>query len=147
MLFVATTVFLYYTVWTLLMVRPHFYGLQLCSYIAALCRSRSSFARSFSTSSLGHSHTRHPHPVRMYRCRNVYECGHDSKQPKTSGESGGSREEKGMIGFDLAHVERWHYVSCPESVILRNNQAVAASLFMAVVEHRPSIYAEVPSPD
>lgn len=96
MLVVATTVFLYYTTWTLLMVRPvkesnsH---LRLLLYNPlprlqerllmplplAIRRPRPSPPRLLSAPRLGYSHTSHPHPSRFGGSWELFECDHDTE--------------------------------------------------------------------
>lgn len=96
MLIVATTVFLYYTTWTLLMVRPMEDSnryLYLLLYIPlpslhkrlliplplALRRPRAPPPRLLSAPRLGYSHTSHSHPSRFGSCRELFERGHDTE--------------------------------------------------------------------
>lgn len=96
MLVVATTVFLYYTTWTLLMVRPTKHLTTICAFLlyitlllphkrvliplpSALRRSRSPPPRLLSAPRLGHPHTSHSHPSRIGSRRELFERGHDTE--------------------------------------------------------------------
>ena len=86
MLVAASVVFLYYTIWTLLMVidsLPSSSGLlsQLTSvHVPALCRLRPPPPKLLPPACLGHPHPRHPRPPRLRRRWFIPVCGHDSQQ-------------------------------------------------------------------
>ena len=101
MLVTASVVFLYYTIWTLLMVRRHVLcdlDRMLTPYVA-ICRRRPSSPERIPPSSLGHSNSRHPHPPGLSCCRFIPGHGYDSEQQKESSQSEGSWEEEGIIGL------------------------------------------------
>ncbi len=89
MLIVATVVFLYYTVWTLLMVRraPSPY---VSNAPIAICRRRPPSARALSSARLGHQDSGHPHSPGRRRGWLVLVAGHDTEQPQegSEGEAG-----------------------------------------------------------
>jgi hypothetical protein len=87
MLVAASVVFLYYSIWTLLMV----YTIPLPALLsetnaqcAALCRLGPSSPEHLPSSSLGYPHPRHPYPLGLSRCGILLERGHDSKQQEES---------------------------------------------------------------
>lgn len=100
MLGAATAVFLYYTVWTLLMVRQIPDG-HLSLPVTEVCTAIRRFGSPTSTdlppTSLGHSHTCHLDPPWVGRRRLVSQHCHDSEQPKESRQGQGCREEEGLI--------------------------------------------------
>lgn len=84
MLIVATTVFLYYTTWTLLMViLLHFLPPKFIPFtnnlLIALRRPRPPLTLLLSPTRLGHPHPRHPHPPRLRRRRQFLKRGHDQE--------------------------------------------------------------------
>ena len=99
MLILATTVFIYYTIWTLLLVRG---PSKLCltyhhrlNPIAALRGRFSPDSIPFPASSLGHSHPRHSGAIGLRRDWQFLERGHDPEQPPES--SQGEREERPIV--------------------------------------------------
>ena len=87
MLVAASVVFLYYSIWTLLMVCkipcPVLLPETNAQY-AALRRLGPSSPERLPSSSLGYSHPRHPYPLGLGRCGILLERGHDSKQQEES---------------------------------------------------------------
>lgn len=99
MLVAATTIFLYYTLWTLLMVRY-----LTCSSVdlvtdpaAAIRGRRSSSSKPLPSTRLGHSNPSHPHSSRVGSGRNILGHGDDQEQQKEGCKSpSGCSEEDEM---------------------------------------------------
>jgi hypothetical protein len=94
MLVAATVVFLYYTIWTLIMVSESIHCSVFClltTSISAFRRRWSSTPKLLSSTSLGYSNPRHPHPLGFGCCWFVLERCNDQKQSKEGG--------KGKIGW------------------------------------------------
>lgn len=81
MLVAASVVFLYYTVWTLLMVRKHFNASRqdetLTQQTVALRRLEPPPSEHLPTSSLGYPNPCYPHPPWLSCRRFIPERGHD----------------------------------------------------------------------
>lgn len=81
MLVAASVVFLYYTIWTLLMVRGHIFSTDLCWKLTtgflALRRFGSSSPKHLPSASLGYSHPRHSYSPGIGRSGLIFECGYD----------------------------------------------------------------------
>ena len=118
MLIVATTVFLYYTVWTLLMVTTIyviFGSVQLTQ--PALRRPWPPLTRLVSSSSLGDPHTCHPDTARFCYCWILLERGDDQKQSQEDSQGEDSWKEEGLSGS-------WSLLASAQDVILPWRQSI-----------------------
>lgn len=105
MLVAATVVFLYYSVWTLLMVRypsaspspPPSALTAVFLPLPALCRLGPPPPKLLPPTRLGNPHPRHPHPRRFRRRRVVPQRRHDPQQQEEGrqGQGGGQEEVNG----------------------------------------------------
>ncbi|KAM3068786.1 Dolichol phosphate-mannose biosynthesis regulatory protein [Clarireedia jacksonii] len=102
MLVAASVVFLYYTIWTLLMVRT---GLTSSAsnheaniLDLAICRLGSCPTEPVPSTSLGNQNSRYPHTIGLCCCGIVFERGNDSKQQEAGCEGQSCYEEKGVEG-------------------------------------------------
>lgn len=104
MLILASTVFAYYTVWTLLMVR-NFKSFPQPTYkpsnkiTPALRRRLPPNPVPLPTPRLGHPHPRHPPAARRRRGRKFPQRSHGTKQSQESGQSGQSGTAKGAVSW------------------------------------------------
>ena len=100
MLIAASIVFLYYTIWTLLMVQLFYSSSKLPLHAnkcpSALCRLRPPAPKCLPPSRLGYSHSRHSNPPGFSHRRILLECGYDPKQSKTSSQGKGRWEEESI---------------------------------------------------
>ena len=102
MLVAASVVFLYYSIWTLLMVcripspvlLPETYA-----HCPALRRLGPSSPERLPSARLGYPYSRHPYPLGLSRCGIFLERCHDSKQQEESSKSEGGRKEEGLRPF------------------------------------------------
>lgn len=96
MLTVATVVFAYYTIWTLMMVCASFCSLLIsrkhAKDVVAIRRRRSSSPSALPTTRLGYPHPSHPHPAGLSSRRLVLVRGHDQEQQKEGAQSEAGEE-------------------------------------------------------
>src|SRR6266480_2140573 len=114
MLIVATAVFVYYTIWTLLMVRLLIVllGIEKRFLIShtALCRRRSSPTFPLPATRMGNPYPSHPHPHGHSRRRVIPLVCHDSKQQKEGIEGETATKSQIRLRVDIAGrrgAERW----------------------------------------
>jgi hypothetical protein len=103
MLVAASVVFLYYSIWTLLMVRVAngrntVLRVMLTLAHAALRRLGPSTAKLLPPARLGCPYTCHPRPAGLCRCGYLPEHCHDPKQQEEGCQGQGGREEEGLGG-------------------------------------------------
>jgi len=100
MLIAATTIFTYYTIWTLLMVCAfRLYEFYVClHYPSALCRRGPPSAESLPSSRLGHPHPRHSHSTGLNCGGLILGHGHDQKQQEEGGKGASGCGEEVEIG-------------------------------------------------
>src|SRR3954465_15173024 len=101
MLVAASVVFLYYSIWTLLMVRTTSAISRLCQMLTsqstALRRLRSPSTEHLPSSSVGYPHPSYPYSLSLRGGRLVSQRGYDSKQQEESSQGKGSWKEEGVM--------------------------------------------------
>jgi hypothetical protein len=109
MLVAASVVFLYYTIWTLLMVRIVFFSSasnhEANDMDLAICRLGSCPTESIPSASLGNQDSRYSHTVGFCCGGIVFKCGYDSKQQEAGCEGQSRHEEEGLGGWDTGAFE------------------------------------------
>jgi hypothetical protein len=100
MLVAASVVFLYYSIWTLLMVCMPCIPFRLYSnaLFLALCRLGPSSPEHLPSSSLGYPHTCHTYSPGLSCCGILLERGHDPEQQKEGSQGKGRWKEEGVRG-------------------------------------------------
>ena len=119
MLVVATAVFVYYTIWTLLMVclliREQ-KRLLICH--AALCRRWSSPTFPLPTTRMGNSYPSHPHTDGHRRRRVIPLVCHDSKQQKEGVEGEAATKGQIMLRVSIAARAGWGRAPAFDGVVV-----------------------------
>jgi hypothetical protein len=111
MLVAASVVFLYYTIWTLLMVRirllPSASEHEANDSNLAICRLGSCPTEPIPSASLGNQNSRYSHTIGFCCGGIVFKCGYDSKQQEAGREGQSCYEEEGIRGWHTGALENW----------------------------------------
>lgn len=133
MLLLATAVFTYYSVWTLLMVSysTYFSKEAFSNPYLAIRRPRSINPASLPTSRVGHPHTSYHYSSRMCCRWNILECGDDQQQQEEGSQGEARSNEEEGLSWRQREIRRRAESMChdPEEALLKAFVGVLVHVF------------------